>query len=269
MLSIMGSHLLPFALCQLTGLAMFAAGWWCASRGRRWALATSAAALALLLAKAVLSCEPVWEAALFPWLGYAFLQGCLLSIIGLLFFGLAMAQLPLRWNKAVVGAVAAAVFIAGGCDSWWMVAPEAHGESAGAGADHHCEQTTNYTCAPSACVSALSYVAVQASEREMAALCLTHDVGTTVFNTYRGLSLRLAGTAYRARIVNRSVEELAQAGVTAVVTEQPGYHAIAIHGEGGSVTAQDPKVRHPLTWSSAQFREHYYGTVAVVIEPLP
>jgi hypothetical protein len=150
-----------------------------------------------------------------------------------------------------------------------MVAPESHGELQGAGADHHYQQTTNYTCAPSACVSALSYVGVQASEREMATLCLTHEVGTTVFNTYRGLSLRLVGTAYRARIVNRSVEDLAEAGVTAVVTELPGYHAIAVHGEGGSVTAQDPKVRRPLSWSIAQLKEHYYGTVAVVIEPIP
>jgi hypothetical protein len=94
-------------------------------------------------------------------------------------------------------------------------------------------------------------------------------VATTVFNTYRGLSLRLAGTPYRARIVDRSADELALAGVTAVVTELPGYHAIAVHGEGGTVTAQDPKARRPLTWSIAQLREHFYGTVAVVIEPIP
>ncbi len=265
----MGSHLVPFALCQLAGIALFAVGWLCASRGRRWALATSGAALALLLAKLVLSLKPVWEAALFPWVGYAFLQGCLLTIIGLLFFGLAIAQLPLRWNRMVVGAVAAVIFANGFCASWWMVDPQAHGEPAGAAGDHHYQQTTNYTCAPSACVSALSYVGVQASEREMAYLCLTHEEGTTVFNTYRGLSLRLAGTRYRARIVDLGAEDLVQAGVTAVITESPGYHAIAVHGEGGTVAVQDPKVRRPLTWRIAQLREHCFGTVAVVIEPMP
>jgi hypothetical protein len=263
------THLLPFLLCQSAGIVLFALGWWCASRSRRWAIAISVTALGLLTAKMVLTWEPVWEATLFPWLGYAFLQSCLLSMIGLLFFGLAIAQLPVRWNRLVVGAVAAVIAVQGVCSSWWMVAPEIHGELLEADADHHYQQTTNYTCAPSACVSALSYVAVPASEQEMAGLCLTHDEGTTVFNTYRGLSLKLVGMPYRARIVNRTVDELMQPGVTAVVTELPGYHAIAVHGEGGRVTAQDPKMRWPLTWTMAQLREHYDGPVAVVIEPRP
>jgi hypothetical protein len=149
-----------------------------------------------------------------------------------------------------------------------MIAPEMHGEERGAGANHHYHQTTFFTCAPSSCVSALSYAGIATTEREMATLCLTHDTGTTVFNTYRGLALKLQGSTWRCRVVRRSATDLLVAGTTAVITELPGFHAIAVRGLGDAVEVQDPMLLKPVRWTLAQLMEHYDGPVAVVLEPI-
>jgi hypothetical protein len=261
-------HLLPFVICLLAGVLLFAGGWLATARGQRAALAAAITAFALLLAKMVLAWEPVWEAALFPWPAYIFLQGFAIFLIGLLFFGIAMPQLKVAWNRVLVGLLAAGVLAYAAYANLWMVAPEVHGEERGADAAHHYHQTTFHTCAPSSCVSALSYVGVAATEREMSALCLTHDDGTTVFNTYRGLTLKLLGTPWRCRVVRRSAAELLTTGTTAVITELPGFHAIATCGLGGAVEVQDPLLQKPVRWTLAQLVEHYDGPVAVVIEPV-
>ena len=262
----MEHHLLPFSLCLFAGLLLFAGGWLAAARGPRAALAAATAALALLLIKMVLAWEPVWEAALFPWPAYIFLQGFAIFLIGLLFFGIAMPQLQVAWNRIVVGLLAASVLGYAGYVNLWMVAPEIHGEERGADPDHHYHQTTFHTCAPSSCVSALSYAGIASTEREMSALCLTHDSGTTVFNTYRGLALKLQGSAWRCRVVRRSAADLLVPGTTAVITELPGFHAITVRGLGDAVEVQDPMLQKPVRWSLAQLVEHYDGPVAVVIE---
>src|SRR4051812_28959610 len=86
--------LLPFIVIQAAGIAAFSFGWACARMGRRWALAGAGVALALLLTKYALGWKPVWEAALFPWPWYVYLQGYWIYLVGLLFFGLAVPQLP-------------------------------------------------------------------------------------------------------------------------------------------------------------------------------
>jgi hypothetical protein len=265
----MGLHVLPFLLCNISGAVVFASGWLAGTHGRRVGLVSAGCALAFLLLKMVMSWEPVWEAAVFPWPAYIYLQGYWLYLIGLLFFGAAVPQLSVRWNRAVVCAVAASVFGAGIDATSWMIDPGIHGELKSADERHHYRQTTFYTCAPSACVSALSYAGIPSTEREMADLCLTHDTGTTVFNTYRGLSLKLVGTRWRCRVVNRSVEQLIVGGTIAVVTELPGYHAIALYGQGSGVEVQDPMLLAPAIWTPVQLHEHLDGTVVIVVEPDP
>lgn len=247
---------------------MFAIGWLAAAKGKRSGLLAAGCALSLLLLKSVLTWKPVWEAVLFPWPAYIYLQEYWLYLIGLWFFGISIPQLSVRWNQYVVGAVAAAVLLAGLESTWWMVHPEIHGEARTATSDHHYRQTTFYTCAPSSCVSALSYAGVATTEREMANLCLTHDSGTSVFNIYRGLTMKLAGTSWRCSVVNRTVDQLMVSGMIAVITELPGYHAIAIHGQGTSLEVQDPMLLKPVQWTPAQLHDHMDGMVAVIIEPV-
>ena len=97
----------------------------------------------------------------------------------------------------------------------------------------------------------------------------THDEGTTVFNSYRGLTLKLQGSAWRCRVVHRSTPDLLVPGTTAVTTELPGFHAIAVRGLGDAVEVQDPMLQKPVRWSLAQLVEHYDGPVAVILEPAP
>jgi hypothetical protein len=57
-------------------------------------------------------------------------------------------------------------------------------------------QTSAATCSPAAAATLLRAHGIDASESEMAALCLTSDRGTTVHGLYRGLKLKTAGTPW-------------------------------------------------------------------------
>jgi hypothetical protein len=257
---------LPFALINAAGIAAFAVGYACARLGRRWALVGAGAVLALLLLKCVLSWMPTWEAALFPGPWYIYLQGYWIMLVGLLFFGLAVPQLPVRWNRWAVVAIAAGVALWGADRTRWIVQPEHHGREVYADANHHCEQSTPYTCAPTSCVCALSYVGVRVSEVEMARDCLTRETGTTVFNTFRGLVIALAGSPYRPRLVHASPEELSRPGVVAVIDDPGIRHALAAYGLGGTIRVHDPLIAAPRDTTLEAFRPHY-GGVAILIEP--
>ncbi|MBA3709985.1 MAG: hypothetical protein H0W83_14335 [Planctomycetes bacterium] len=257
--------MLPFLVVNLIGIVAFASGLAGAQRGRRWALAGAGLVLALLVAKSALTQRPAWEAALFPWPWYIYLQGYWIFAIALLFFGTAIPQLPIRWNRVAMVALSLAILAKGAFATWWMIAPEHHGEERFADADHHCTQSTMYTCAPTSCVCALSYLGIPASEAEMATLCLTRTGGTTVFNTYRGLMLKLAGTDYRPRLANVSAEDLTQDGVTAVIDNPDIQHALAVHGRGADVLVHDPLCQAPQSWSAQHLRESF-GGVAIVLE---
>jgi hypothetical protein len=141
-----------------------------------------------------------------------------------------------------------------------MVGAEHHADAL-----HQCSQTTGFTCAPTACVCALSYLGIDSTEREMARLCLTRAGGTTRFNTYRGLVLKLEGSAWRAHMVKIPPEALCVPGTTAVIDFPEIVHAIAVHGVGDGVTLHDPLSRMPEHLSLARLRE-LYGGLAIVLE---
>lgn len=64
-----------------------------------------------------------------------------------------------------------------------------------------CLQSTMSTCSPAAAATLLRHYGIQATEQEMAELCLTRD-GTTWMGLYRGLKLKTAGTAWDVELVD-------------------------------------------------------------------
>lgn len=259
-----------FLLVNAVGALLFATGWLAGTvaRRRRWVVIAGAlTVLALLVAKSVLTWKPVWEANLFPVAWYVFLQDYWIAAIGLLFFGFAAPQLPVVWNRWVLGVVALLVFAGGLERTRWIAKPEVHGEELYADAQHHRTQTTGFTCAPCACVTALSYVGISATERGMAKLCLTRgEEGTTAFNTYRGLLLALEGSPWRVRLVAAPAEDLLVRGRIAVIDWPQLRHAITVVGTGDGVTMHDPLKDEPKPWDLDTLRVRYGGT-ALLIEP--
>jgi hypothetical protein len=116
--------------------------------------------------------------------------------------------------------------------------------------DGICRQTTATTCSAASAATVLTGHGVQASETEMARLCLTGDEGTSALGLYRGLKLKLHGTGLEPRAVF-GVEELRGAPKPAVVlfddVSKPktlgmrGKHAVGLTAiDGNAVTIADP-----------------------------
>ncbi len=260
---------LAWTLLLVLGLALSTSGWLVARRGRRWAIVMAAFALLLVIGKCVITWFPTWEWALFPWADYAYLQGWWLYGLVALFLGLAIPQLPVRWNQGAVGLLAIGVIGYGAWEARWMLGLPQIGAAVGPAANHHLQQSTGYTCAPCSCAIALSYCGISTTEQEMAALCLTRiNGGTTVFNTYRGLALKLAGTPWRARVVDTPVDQLLADGRIAVIDFPEILHALAVRGQGSTILVHDPLKPEPRTWAAEDFARMYGGT-AIVIERRP
>jgi hypothetical protein len=59
-----------------------------------------------------------------------------------------------------------------------------------------CLQTSQASCSPAAAATLLRWHGIEASEQEMALLCLTSPEGTPTLGLYRGLKLKTAGTPW-------------------------------------------------------------------------
>ncbi len=251
----------------------FAVGWAATARSlgagsKRWALGAAAGALAVLLAKAALNRWPVLEARLFPWPWYVYLQGYWIWPVTLLFFGLSLRQLPVRWNRAVVTGVAAIMLATSLWCARWMVSPPDDSSDARADASGHCHQTTGYTCVPASCVAVLAWWGIDATEGEMARLCLTSSWGTLAFNAYRGLTLKLrevakaGGPALKVRMIEWDADALRRLGVPAVVSGGP-RHSVAVRFEPGAFVLHDPLLFGPCTYASPP--ERVTGPAVVIL----
>ncbi len=242
----------------------YAGGWAIARRGGRPARVAAVVGLLLVLAKTVLVWMPSWEAALFPFVDYAYFQSYWRWLVAMLFFGLATPQLPVPWNRVVVAVLAAGVFAWGLWDERWMIAPPAEGALVAADARHHCPQSTGFTCVPASCVMVLSYWGITTTEREMATLCCTRETGTTTFNAYRGLAIKARGQGLRARIRRFAAADLPTDGTPLLWTD--GYHARVLLVSDGRWIVHDPLTIEPWVWPKAQVQEFLSGPV-VLLEP--
>jgi hypothetical protein len=263
--------LLAFALINGSGIAIAILCWRMSRRSKATSLILCVALCALLILKSWLTHKPAWEAAIFPWPWYIYLQGYWIFAIGAAFFALAAPLLPAPRNRRAVLYLGGAVLIAGGMSTSWMLYLPDVGEELQADAQHQCCQSTAFTCAPTACVCALSYLGIHTTEREMARLCLTRAGGTTRFNTFRGLVLKLEGSDFRAHMVEIPPADLCVPGTISVIDFPEIYHAIAVYGVGNGVTLHDPTSRKPEQLTLQRLGERY-GGLAIILErksPVP
>ncbi len=72
-----------------------------------------------------------------------------------------------------------------------------------------CMQTTPHTCSAAAAATILNTLGIQASEQEMAQLCLTKS-GTTWLGLYHGLSTKLLGTDRRVEFFEGRVDAVSE-----------------------------------------------------------
>jgi len=247
-----------YVATALVTLGAFVLGWGTAGRGKRWALVAAGVALSLLLVKCALNKFPVVEAWLFPWPWYVYLQGYWLWPVALLFFGLAVRQLPIRWNRIAIILVAGVTFAVSLYTARWMVSPPDDSSPRRADSSGHCMQSTGYTCVPASCVAALAWWGIETTEGEMARLCLTSSWGTSAFNAYRGLTLKLRDVASDegrdlrnlvVRIVKWDADSLRALAVPAVVTGGI-RHAVAVRFENGLFVIDDPLAPGPVSYCS-------------------
>lgn len=70
-----------------------------------------------------------------------------------------------------------------------------------------CLQTTPYSCSAASAATLLNAYGIEATEAEMARLCLTRR-GTHWMGLYRGLSLKTAGTPWAVEVARATAEDL-------------------------------------------------------------
>jgi len=221
----------------LISAAAFAAGLWL-GRARRRGLAAWIVVLALLLAKGVLNQRPAWEFALFPWPFYVYLQGYVGFPLGLLCLGIAAALLPRGRKRNAVVVLAAFTFAVSLWTERWMLVEPDDSSTRRADAEHHCIQSSPFSCGPAACVTVLHSLGIESTEGEMMRLCRTPPYwGTSLFRIARGLRLRLEGLPYEVRIVDG--DEVRRLRAPAIMAPSR-LHAVALLFDGEKAILHDP-----------------------------
>lgn len=250
-----------FLLTTLLSVLAYAIGRCDSRHGRRQVLGLAGFILLALVAKAVLNAHPAWEAQMLPWREYALLQGYWIWPLALCFFGLVAGHLPRGGERGATVAIAGLVFAASLWTQRWMVLGVDDRSTAAAGHDHHCVQSAGDSCVPASCVSLLSYWGVSATEGEMARLCLTQG-GTSLFNAYRGLRLKIEDQGLSARIIETDLEGIARLGVPVLFGD--GSHARVLVVDHGLLVVHDPALPHPEVWPSDRIAQLLRGPVVVI-----
>lgn len=120
---------------------------------------------------------------------------------------LAMALAALAWRTEPSGTLRQVVPVAVlGAASLSVIVYPLLGSPPRCQAEHwdiygNCLQTTEFTCSPAAAATVLRAHGIDASEQEMADLCLTRR-GTTWPGLYRGLKLKTAGTKWDVEVLS-------------------------------------------------------------------
>ncbi|MBP88945.1 MAG: hypothetical protein CMJ64_19890 [Planctomycetaceae bacterium] len=232
----------------------------------------------------------VWyDVRLAAWLPYSNLVviGNWLPLIAGVLGGLAWSRIPGRFvRKALsvssLGATAIYAVISPAlgdppeCKENWDV-------------DGVCIQTTDNTCTPACAATLLRMHGIDATEAEMAELCLTRD-GTTWMGLYRGLKQKTVGSRWDVEIVECNVSELLALGNAPVILsvgigddlserEQPRYaewgwrpgqgHSVLLIGRPalGGFQVADPAPGYGLeNWDTESLEVLFQGTAARLVE---
>ncbi|MHC4448519.1 MAG: cysteine peptidase family C39 domain-containing protein [Planctomycetota bacterium] len=240
-------------------------GRWIGGRGRTAAILGYLVLVTLLLGKALLNHNPDWEFRLFPWPDYVFFQSYGVFPLALGCLGLASGLLPAGPNRRAVLILAGFVFLVSLWTERWVVLEADTSSEAGATADHHCSQTTIYSCGPAACVSLLSCWGVDSTEGEMMGLCATPAYGgTSLFRICRGLHLKLP-REYEVKIVGGDPDRLRALGVPAIVSVRK-VHVVTLYWSDEGAVVLDPAQGGPERITMQTVRERYGGPAVVVLK---
>ncbi len=250
-----------YLLLALVSAVAFPAGW---RLGRRRAAAVVGwgVALGVLLFKAVLNHRPDWEFALIRWPHYVYLQSWLVFPIGLFCLGLAARLVPLARNARALMVLAVFVWSVSLWTERWFIADPDTSSVQRAGPNHHCIQSTSYTCGPASCVSVLSYLGVAATEGELVGACRTPPQGgTSLYRLWWGLT-KLLPANYQAKIV--SADEFCALGTLGVQATWK-IHAIGVVFDGPDAIIHDPARTSPRRMSRADYAKEYGGPAVAII----
>ena len=257
-------ELLYYCVLALASLAAFFLGRFIGARGRDAAIAGYFVLVLLLLGKALLNHNPHWEFRLFPWPDYVFFQSYGVFPLALGCLGLAHGLLPEGRNRRAVALLAGFVFLVSLWTERWVVAEPDTSSPAAAESDHHCRQTTIYSCGPAACVSLLSCWGFDATEGEMMGLCATPAYGgTSLFRICRGLRLKLP-ERFDVRIVDGDPDALRELGVPAIVSVRR-VHVVAVNWTDEGAVVLDPAESEPEAITMREFRARFGGPAVVAL----
>jgi hypothetical protein len=155
--------------------------------------------------------------------------------------------------------------------------------------DGICLQTTMHTCTAASAATLLRLHGIDATEAEMAALCLTRE-GTTWMGLYRGLKHKTRGTRWDVEVIECSAADIPDeptrpmilsVGLDAEAAAQhesrvaewgwrPGRgHSVLLLGKRGSGNFKiaDPAPGYGIEiWSSENLAEFFQGTAVRLIE---
>jgi hypothetical protein len=124
-----------------------------------------------------------------------------------------------------------------------------------------CLQTTPYTCSPACAATLLRRYGIDATEAEMAELCLTRR-GTSWQGLYRGLKLKTAGTAWDVQVCDVSADELQRLHGGPMILSVGLAANAPVSSEFTREFGWVPGVNHSVVLESWQ-----YGGLAIVADP--
>jgi len=219
---------------------------------------------AIVAVKGLLEYRPDIEVSLTPFDWMLNFQPILIFIFGSTFLVTAAYTYVKRRERMAVLVLAAVVYLYGAYALLPLGLPDRFGDDRVVAVDHHCRQSTLYTCGPTACMIALGYYDVIVTERKMATACLTTNRGTTMIGAYRGL--RIIGM----KTVSVKMEQLTPAmlmkfGLVSVV--QSGNHMVCLVGTGDGVILHDPLHDKSSEWSQEDIEDRV-SSVGIIITPL-
>ncbi len=137
-------------------------------------------------------------------------------LAGLLWNVLGSAGRSGRWRGGVLGT---ALLVTALWSQAWYFRPLPDVRNAGARLDGFCPQSSAESCAPAAAVALLHQAGIPATEREMAALCLTRaGLGTPPLGLCRGVAIKARTAGRRATLARPgSAAALARRGRPAIL----------------------------------------------------
>ena len=197
---------LAIAIVAAATVALFLLGLVLGRRaGPRGAAAFALAACGFVVAFVLLAADHLLLARLLPFSSLPVLGDWLPPAVALL-AGVAWGRVPgARWRRSVL---VAPFLMLCALRSYGLAfgGPPPLGEDRWK--DGVCRQTSAASCSAAAAATLLRAYGIDATEAEMAQLCLTREAGTTMHGLYRGLKLKTYRTPWRVEAFRYDVEGL-------------------------------------------------------------